>query len=239
MKFDSDPNLEDRKLSGDLDLVIFDCDGVLVDSERVANEVFANALREVCDLDFSLEEMFETFVGHSKAQCLAKVEALIGRPPPDELERRYREEINRALADSVEAVPGIELVLQQIRLPYCVASSGSHDKMRLTLGKTGLINYFDGNIFSTSEVERGKPHPDIYLHAAASMGFDDPRRCLVIEDSPLGVSGAVAAGMRVLGYAELMPAHKLRAAGAHWVFDRMPDLPTLIEHGFWSEQKPS
>ena len=205
---------------------------MLVDSERVANEVFAHALREVCGLEFSLEEMFDTFVGHSKAQCLAKVEALTGRRPPDELERRYREEINQALADSVEAVAGIEFVLKHMQLPYCVASSGSHDKMHLTLGKTGLLEYFDGNIFSTSEVERGKPHPDIYLHAALKMGIDDPQRCLVIEDSPLGVSGAIAAGMRVFGFAELMPEHKLRDAGAHQVFSRMSELPALIAHSF-------
>ncbi|HEY5739830.1 MAG TPA: HAD family phosphatase [Gammaproteobacteria bacterium] len=210
------------------DLVIFDCDGVLVDSERLANEVFAGILREVCGLDFSLDEMFDTFVGHSKAQCLAKIEAMIGEPPPDELERRYREDINQALASSVQAIDGIEAVLAQLALPCCVASSGSHDKMRLTLGKTGLIGYFDGNIFSTSEVERGKPHPDIYLHAAARMGVSDPGRCVVIEDSPLGVTGAVSAGMRVYGFAELMSARKLHDAGAHKVFDRMSDLPSLI-----------
>lgn len=215
-------------MSSKLDLVIFDCDGVLVDSERLANTVFAGILREVCGLEFSLEDMFDTFVGHSKAQCLEKVEAILGYPPPDEIERRYREDINQALATSVVAVDGIEATLRQLVLPYCVASSGSHDKMRLTLGKTGLIDYFDGNIFSTSEVERGKPHPDIYLHAAARMGADDPARCLVIEDSPLGVTGAVAAGMRVLGFAELMPAGRLRDQGAERVFERMSDLPALI-----------
>ncbi|HKJ52037.1 MAG TPA: HAD family hydrolase [Gammaproteobacteria bacterium] len=217
------------------DLVIFDCDGVLVDSERVANEVFAGVLREVCGLEFTLEDMFDTFVGHSKAQCLEKVEAMIGRPPPDELERRYREDINQALADSVRAIEGIEAVLEKLSLPYCVASSGSHDKMRLTLGKTGLIDYFGGNIFSTSEVERGKPHPDIYLYAAGRMGVTDPARCLVIEDSPLGVSGAVAAGMRVFGFAELMPEPRLREAGAHQVFERMADLPAIIPQSFYSE----
>ncbi len=213
------------------DLVIFDCDGVLVDSERVANLVFARALKETCELEFTLEDMFDTFVGHSKDQCLQKIEAILGRPPPDELDRRYREEINGALAATVEAISGIEAVLAQLTVPYCVASSGSHDKMRLTLGKTGLIEFFDGNIFSTSEVENGKPHPDIYLHAAERMGGQQPARCLVVEDSPIGVAGAVAAGMQVFGFAELMPAHRLHAAGAHRVFDSMHDLPALIEAG--------
>ena len=201
---------------------------MLVDSERVANQVFARALEEVCGLEFTLEDMFDTFVGHSKAQCLEKIERLLGYPPPAELDRRYREEINAALERSVQAVAGIEAVLGRLSLPYCVASSGSHEKMRLTLGKTGLIDYFDGNIFSTSEVERGKPHPDIYLYAASRMGIDVPSRCLVVEDSPIGVTGARAAGMRVFGFAELMPARKLEASGADIVFERMSDLPGLI-----------
>ena len=213
-----------------LDLVIFDCDGVLVDSERVANEVFARVLREVCDLHFTLEDMFDTFVGHSRLQCLQKIEALTGEPPPAELDLRYQQDINQALAQSVAAIDGIEMVLEQLSLPCCVASSGSHEKMQMTLGKTGLLDFFNGNIFSTTDVERGKPHPDIYLHAAASMGVTDPARCLVIEDSPIGVTGAVAAGMTVFGFAELMPVNKLEAAGAHLVFGSMRELPGLI-HG--------
>ena len=215
-------------MSQAFDLIIFDCDGVLVDSERVANEVFARVLDEVCGLQFTLDDMFDTFVGHSRLQCLQKIEAIIGEPPPAELDLRYQRDINDALEKTVRAIDGIETVLQTLQLPYCVASSGAHDKMRMTLGKTGLMRYLEGNIFSTSDVERGKPHPDIYLHAARSMGVNDPARCIVVEDSPIGVSGAVAAGMRVFGFAELMPAARLHAAGAHHVFERMPDLPDLI-----------
>jgi HAD superfamily hydrolase (TIGR01509 family) len=215
-------------LSSPFELVIFDCDGVLVNSEKVANEVFADVLLQVCGLEFTLEDMFDTFVGHSRLQCLQKIEAILGEPPPAELDQRYQDDINLALKDSVAAIEGIESVLRGLAVPFCVASSGSHDKMKLTLGKTGLMDFFDGNIFSTSEVERGKPHPDIYLHAAATMGEYQPERCLVIEDSPIGVTGAVAAGMQVFGFAELMPAHKLKASGAHLVFDHMHDLPDLI-----------
>ena len=210
------------------DLVIFDCDGVLVDSERVANEVFASALEEICGLEFTLDDMFDTFVGHSRLQCLEKIEAILGEPPPEELDRRYQQDIKQALEETVEAIRDIDIVLEQLALPCCVASSGSHDKMQMTLGKTGLLGFFEGRIFSTSEVERGKPHPDVYLHAAASMGVSDPTRCLVVEDSPIGVTGAVAANMTVFGFAELMPAHRLHASGAHRVFDRMSDLPELI-----------
>lgn len=214
--------------SKSFDLIIFDCDGVLVDSERVANEVFARVLDEVCGLTFTLDDMFDTFVGHSRLQCLQKIEAIIGEPPPPELDLRYQRDINDALQKTVQAIDGIDNVLDTLSLPYCVASSGSHDKMRMTLGKTGLMRFFEGNIFSTSEVERGKPHPDIYLHAARTMGVTDPARCLVVEDSPIGVTGAVAAGMRVFGFAELMPANRLHEAGAHHVFSRMPDLPDLV-----------
>jgi HAD superfamily hydrolase (TIGR01509 family) len=215
-------------LNQSFDLIIFDCDGVLVDSERVANEVFARVLDEVCGLNFSLDDMFDTFVGHSRAQCLKKVEAMIGEPPPAELDLRYQRDINAALAKTVQAIDGIETVLETLELPYCVASSGSHEKMKMTLGKTGLLRYVEGNVFSTSDVERGKPHPDIYLHAARTMGVNDPARCAVVEDSPIGVTGAVAAGMRVFGFAELMPAHRLYEAGAHHVFHRMQDLPALL-----------
>ncbi len=215
-------------MNSGFELIIFDCDGVLVDSERLANQVFARALDEVCGLQFSLEDMFDVFVGHSREQCLQKIEAMIGYPPPPELDRRYQQDIDNALKPSVESVVGIENVLAQLSIPCCVASSGSHDKMRVTLGKTGLLDFFDGNIFSTSEVENGKPHPDIYLHAAVEMGDIDPARCLVVEDSPIGVTGAVAAGMCVFGFAGLMPAHKLHSSGAHRVFERMSDLPGFI-----------
>ncbi len=213
-----------KSMRRDFDLIIFDCDGVLVDSERIANAVFARVIEEECGLQFSLEEMFDRFVGHSKAQCLQIIEDMTGAPPPSALADRYHQDINQALRDTVVAVKGVESVLQTIDIPYCVASSGSHEKMQATLGKTGLAKYFDGNIFSTSDVTRGKPYPDIYLHAAKSADVTDPRRCLVIEDSPVGVKGAVAAQMTVFGYAELMKAEKLLAQGAHRTFGRMQDL---------------
>jgi len=219
----------------DFDLIIFDCDGVLVDSERIANAVFAKVLEQECGLQFSLEQMFDRFVGHSQAQCLQIVEDLTGKPPPPGLADRYKREINLALENKVEAVNGIESVLQDIDLPYCVASSGSHDKMKTTLGKAGLAKYFNANIFSSSEVAQGKPHPDIYLYAAESMGVAEPARCLVIEDSPVGVRGAIAAGMTVFGYAELMKADKLRAAGAHLTFDKMGNLFSEI-HGYFKDR---
>lgn len=210
------------------DLVIFDCDGVLVDSERIANEVFRRILTEETGMAFSLDQMFDTFVGHSQTHCMEKLEKILGYPPPDSIAERYNREINQALLEQVEAVQGIHEVLIDLSFPYCVASSGSHEKMELTLGTTGLNQFFHNNIFSTSDVPRAKPHPDIYLHAAESMGVELPERCLVIEDSPVGVTGAVAAGMTVFGYAELMPREKLLEQGAHLTFNKMENLPGLI-----------
>ena len=206
------------------ELIIFDCDGVLVDSERVANEVFAKILKEECGFSLSLEDMFETFVGRAAGQCMEIIEDMLGAKPPPGLEVRYRKDINKALKESVTAVNGIEHALAEISIPYCVASSGSYEKMQTTLGKTKLLELFEGKLYSASDVARGKPFPDIYLHAAESMGCSSPRRCLVIEDSPLGVEGAVAADMVVFGYAELVKEEKLIKAGAHHTFSDMSNL---------------
>ncbi len=215
-----------------LDLVIFDCDGVLVDSERIANEVFASVLNEACGFSLTLQDMFTTFVGHSSAQCMAIVEDMMGAPPPAGLAERYRREINAALAARVESVDGVEQVLDDLSVPACVASSGTHDKMRTTLGRTGLLPRFEGRLFSTSDVARPKPHPDVFLHAATRMACADPGSCLVIEDSPMGVRGGVAAGMTVFGYAELTDPGHLRAAGAAQTFTSMAELPELIAQYF-------
>ncbi|RLD06303.1 MAG: hypothetical protein DRI65_07055 [Chloroflexota bacterium] len=110
------------------DLIIFDCDGVLVDSERIANQVFAKILNEECGLSFDQEDMFDTFVGHSSAQCMQIIELMLGTKPPSGLEQRYKNDINLALQESITAVDGIEKALSEITLPCCVASSGSYDK---------------------------------------------------------------------------------------------------------------
>lgn len=212
-----------------LDLIIFDCDGVLVDSERLANQVFASILYEECGLQFSLSDMFQHFVGRSKSQCMSIIEQMTGSLTSPRLAHRYETEINAALEMSVEAVAGVQDVLDNLEVPFCVASSGSQQKMNTTLGKTGLMRFFEGKVFSASEVDRGKPFPDIYLHAASQMGMSDPSRCLVIEDSPTGVEGAVNAGMTVFGYCELMDETSLHLAGAHMTFDAMAKLPVMID----------
>jgi HAD superfamily hydrolase (TIGR01509 family) len=211
------------------ELVIFDCDGVLVDSERVTNLVFAELLGEL-GLNYTLEDMFEHFVGSSMPQCLEKIEAQLGRPVPDDFVATYQKRRNAALERGLKPIPGIEATLDALTLPTCVASSGAHDKMRLTLGLTGLWPRFEGRIFSVTEVEKPKPAPDVFLHAAKTLGFD-PAACVVIEDSPTGVKAGVAAGMTVLGYSALMPEARLRAAGAHHCFADMALLPEIIYPG--------
>jgi HAD superfamily hydrolase (TIGR01509 family) len=211
------------------DLIIFDCDGVLVDSERIANEVFAKILNEECGFSLSLDDMFEKFVGRSSLQCMELIEELLGEKPPAGIEERYKSEIDLALKSSVTSVKGIEKVLAEITIPYCVASSGSYEKMQTTLGKTNLLPLFEGKLHSTSDVPQGKPFPDIYHYAAKNMDITDPFKCLVVEDSPLGVEGGVAAGMTVFGYSELMSKQRLLDAGAHHTFDDMALLIDEIE----------
>jgi len=207
-------------------LVIFDCDGVLVDSELITNRVFTKMLNEL-GVAVSKEEAFERFVGRSLAQCLEMIASLLGREVPADFVRQYHQRSEAALKSELKAVPGVETALEAIQVPYCVASNGSHEKMQTTLGITGLLPKFKDKLFSVSEVARGKPFPDVFLHAAAKSAVA-PADCVVIEDTSTGVSAGVAAGMTVYGYCAHTPAHRLIAAGAHGTFERMSDLPELL-----------
>ena len=208
------------------DLVIFDCDGVLVDSELITNRIFARMLNEM-GIPVSLEDMFEQFVGRSMPQCLEMTAGLLGRPVPDEFEREYHARAAAALKLELKPVPGIEQVLATMDIPYCVASSGTHEKMNTTLGVTGLLPKFQGKMYSVTEVAESKPAPDVFLYAAKQSGVD-ASACAVIEDTPTGVRAGVAAGMTVFGYCALTPQQRLIAAGAHYTFKYMRDLPDLI-----------
>jgi HAD superfamily hydrolase (TIGR01509 family) len=208
------------------DLIIFDNDGVLVDSEPVANRVLAALLSEY-GFPCTPEESIARFMGHSVPQVRAMVEAELGRPLPAELEARYRDELYPTFRQWLQPIPGIVEALLTIDGAVCVASSGTHERIRLTLGCTGLWDRFGGRVFSAQDVTRGKPAPDLFLHAAASLGVD-PCRCAVVEDSPAGVTGANAAGMTSFGFARLVPAERLaHATGA--VFSDMGTLPALLE----------
>jgi len=208
-------------------LVIFDCDGVLVDSERISNRVFCSMLNDL-GLSVTLEDMFQHFVGLSMPQCVELVTEMLGSPPPLDFVETLRERTEVALRAQVAPMPGVAEVLDVIRVPFCVASSGNHEKIRLTLGATGLLEKFGNRIYSVADVERPKPAPDIFLYAARQMAVD-PDNCVVIEDTPTGVRAGVAAGMHVLGFCANTPEHRLKEAGAHAVFSDMRVLPELLQ----------
>jgi HAD superfamily hydrolase (TIGR01509 family) len=208
------------------DLVIFDCDGVLVDSEILAVEVDKRILAEF-GWHLTTEEIVDRFLGKSSSSFAAQAEEHLGFALPADWEKKYQPWFFDAFESSLQPVNGIETALDAIATATCVASSGSHEKIRKTLGLTQLHSRFEGRIFSATEVERGKPAPDLFLHAATQMGVD-PNRCAVIEDSKYGVRAAQAAGMHSFGYAGgLTPATWLLDEGAT-VFSSMADLPHLL-----------
>lgn len=207
-------------------LVIFDCDGVLVDSERLSIEVDRQVLAEL-GWDLTFEEIVDRFVGRSHEFFMAEVTRHLGRPLPPGWEEATTPRYRQAFAASLQPVDGIVEALDEIALPTCVASSGTHEKMAFTLGLTGLLDRFEGRLFSATEVARGKPAPDLFLHAAREMGHD-PAVCVVVEDSLHGVAAARAAGMRVVGYSGgVIASDRLRERGAEVIAD-MRDLPAAI-----------
>jgi len=210
------------------DLVIFDNDGVLVDSEPIANEALAEQLRSY-GLTVTWQDCVERYLGNTLGRVRALVEAELGHPIPDDFEMRYRATVYPRLATSVQAVPGVGLVLDALEdagVAWCVASSGIHERIRITLTSAGLIDRFEGRMFSAEDVARGKPAPDLFLHAADRMGVT-PSRCAVVEDAPAGVAAADAADMVVFGYARLTPRRLLDGASGG-VVDDMVQLPELL-----------
>lgn len=211
-------------------LVIFDCDGVLVDTERMTNAFMA---KFITDKGFPITgaESRRRFVGLRLSSLRAKLLEEDGVDLGDEFVQRVYEELPRLFAQGVDAIPHVETVVDALKVtgvPWCVASSGEYAKMRLTLGSSGLLPLFEDVLFSAYDVERGKPHPDLFLHAAKSMGHETAD-CVVIEDSAFGVQAGVAAGMHVFAYCgdEASDPEKLKAAGGEVFYD-MRDLPTLL-----------
>ncbi|AQZ60473.1 haloacid dehalogenase [[Actinomadura] parvosata subsp. kistnae] len=200
--------------------MIFDCDGVLVDSEPISVRVGTAALRRI-GWDIDEAEYAERFVGCTNEYWAEQ----IGRTPPG-----WREQVNADYAAAVAAelctVEGIEAALDRLDVPFCVASNGRHRTIRRSLELTGLADRFAGRVFSAEDVAAGKPEPDLFLHAAATMGAE-PERCVVVEDSPFGVTAAIRAGMRCLAFAGgLTPAARLSGLGATLFHDpaKLPDL---------------
>ncbi len=214
-------------------LVIFDCDGVLVDSEGPANRLLTRYLNDH-GVDISVAETEATFIGLSLDSCAKLVGTRYGVQLPDDFVPEIRRMTAEVLAREVTAIAGVREAVAGLQGPTCVASSGEVAKMQLTLGTTGILDLFEGRLYSATMVRRGKPAPDLFLHAADQCGVA-PDRCVVVEDSPFGLQAAQAAGMRALGFTggghrdHGRDRQMLIDAGADLVFQRMIDLPSLVQ----------
>jgi len=212
-------------------LVIFDCDGVLVDSEPIINQAHANVLT-ACGYPISEQDLVERFCGMSDPEMLGVIEREWGRALPAFYAERVGAMIEAGFRQSLEAIEVVAEVLDWLPLPVGVASSSSAEQIRRKLELAGLLGRFGENLFSATMVARGKPAPDLFLYAAQRLATA-PDRCLVIEDSPAGVDAAVAAGMTAIGFSggsHCGPQHgaRLRARGAALVIANMRELATAI-----------
>jgi HAD superfamily hydrolase (TIGR01509 family) len=221
-----------RTADGPFELVIFDLDGVLVDSERISSRVTAAALREA-GLEISAAEVCDRFLGVSTPDMLQALEVEHGCRLPESFRESLRERVLHAFERDLEPVPGVPALLDALAPKRCVASSSHPDRIRRSLGVTGLLDRLAPHLFSATMVDRGKPAPDLFLLAAAKMATE-PTRCLVVEDSEVGVRAGKAAGMSVFGFAGASHVDaarhvpQLQAAGADAVFTEMAALTDLL-----------
>jgi HAD superfamily hydrolase (TIGR01509 family) len=179
--------------------VIFDCDGVLVDSEMLSAGVLMGMMAEI-GLPITAEIFRSDFLGRSFASAAQRAATRFGCPLPEDFQKRYRERLLERMRTELRPMPGVEQLLGRMRAAYCLATSSSPERLSLSLAVTGLAPYFAGRAYTASEVRNGKPAPDLFLHAAEQLGVA-AGRCLVIEDSEMGVRAAQAAGMKVWHFA--------------------------------------
>lgn len=189
--------MSEKTISRKWDLVIFDCDGVLVDSEPLAALAFHNVY---ANHNMPIPEgTVNKGIGMKQTDIIRLIGDITGHYLPEAAQDDIWPETHRVFADALQPCDGIAGVLERLQTRRCVASSSSPERIAFSLNKTGLIDAFDGALYSSSMVKRGKPAPDLFLYAAEKFGAD-PARCVVFEDSPFGVEGAVAAGMTAIGY---------------------------------------
>ena len=214
-------------------LVIFDCDGVLVDSEPVSVRVLVNALRRK-GVDMDEAEAYRRFLGRSLATVTKTMSEEFGIEADEAFLDDMRHDLYREFRAELKPVTGISEALDALDVPRCVASSSQPERIRLSLSVTGLLDRLEPHIFSASMVAKGKPAPDLFLHAAENMGAD-PARCIVIEDSPAGIEAAKRAGMTVFAFTGASHAcvpgyrERIEALSPHVVFDAMADLLHLVQ----------
>lgn len=178
--------------------IIFDCDGTLVDSERLANEELIDYLA-ASGVQLSMQESARRFNGVEMKDSIAQIEQLLGRPVPEDFVDTMRARLEQALTDRLQPIQGVHELIESLKVPYCIASNAPPGKIELSLRITGLLPYFEGAIHSAYTVGFWKPDPTLFLHAAAGMGVA-PGECVVVEDSIAGVKAGIAAGMTVFAY---------------------------------------
>jgi len=215
-----------------MSLIIFDCDGVLVESEVIAHQLLAQMMTDLGH-PMTTAESIQKFAGRSLGDTLSLVEAILGRRVPDHLGQEYGALLLQRLRRDLKPVNGAKEVITQLAYRCCVASSSSFERIHLSLEVTGLAALFGSNVFSASQVAHGKPAPDLYLFAARMLAVS-PANCIVVEDSALGVTAGRTAGMRVIGFTggghtTSDAAEQLAAAGAHPVISSMTELPASVE----------
>ncbi|MDP7641485.1 MAG: HAD family phosphatase [Alphaproteobacteria bacterium] len=216
-------------------LIIFDCDGVLVDSEPLAARVLAEAVSKL-GIAMDSEEAEKVFLGCSMEMVVEIVEVRLGRPVEADFTARFLDRLHVEMGRDLAAIAGVGEAIEKIQAleniaGLCVASNGEAETVAISLEAVGLAQFFSRHLFTARAAGRAKPHPDLFLHAAGEMDFA-PANCIVVEDSLHGVNGAVAAGMRVFGYApsadpDGLRDHTLSVAGAK-MFTNMDQLPGLI-----------
>ena len=217
-------------MTNTLDLIIFDCDGVIVDSEVLSTRAATAALAEF-GLNLTEEQVAELLLGFTFEAGLDRIHKQYNHDLPPAFAARKMQLTEAIFRQELMPLPGLVALLDSLPLPYCVASNSSHERLRFTFEATALSHYFAGRIYSADDVANGKPAPDLFLHAAKQQQTP-PERCLVIDDSPSGVRAAVAAGIPVIGFiggAHAYPAlaDKLHEAGATWV---MRDYDAVTAH---------
>lgn len=218
-------------------LLILDFDGVVADSETIANQALADYLTSIGH-PTTLDDSMRLFMGKRHADTLAAIVRYTGKPIPDDFEQTYRSRARVVMRETVQPIPGVAAFLAAHgHIAKCVASSSSREWLDHCVDRFGFRPAFGDNLFSATLVANGKPAPDIFLHAAAAMNAD-PAATVVIEDSPTGVQGAVAAGMHVIGFlggSHIRDGHadKLRRAGAHAIAESYDDVPDLLGRARW------
>ena len=213
-------------------LLIFDCDGVLVDSELLANEALAE-LMSALGHPMTTQQALHIFSGRRLRDVLESAEALMSFPMPANRGAAAGQQLFERFRRELQPVKGVREALDMLPYPRCVASSSARERLDLSIEVTGLKGLFGDNVFSSDQVEHGKPAPDLYLFAARSFGVI-PANCIVIEDSTLGIQAAVSAGMKTIGFAgashaTVELAQQLKVAGADIVIAAMSDLPGAVE----------